>query len=63
MIESLDRIPQLKRVNLLVTKYCNLHCRMCDYKKRVTLNKRKDSSLSQIQSFIRELARSRSEVL
>jgi MoaA/NifB/PqqE/SkfB family radical SAM enzyme len=29
-IESISPI-KLKRVNLLVTKYCNLHCRMCDY--------------------------------
>ena len=24
----------LKRLNLLITKRCNLHCRMCDYRLR-----------------------------
>lgn len=54
MIKPLEQIPQLKRLNLSVTKFCNLHCRMCDYPKFSQFEKQ--LSCEQIKLVIRESA-------
>jgi MoaA/NifB/PqqE/SkfB family radical SAM enzyme len=62
MTESMEKKPVIKRLNLLVTKHCNLHCRMCDYPQFSSFYD-KDFSLEQLKSVIREIAALGGELL
>jgi MoaA/NifB/PqqE/SkfB family radical SAM enzyme len=62
MTEPVKKIPHVKRLNLLVTKYCNLHCRMCDYKHFSPFYDQ-ELSLDQLKSVIQEMAALGGEVL
>lgn len=55
MTESVKKTPQIKRLNLLVTKYCNLRCRMCDYTKFKQACDQ-ELSLPLLKSIIKEFA-------
>ncbi len=45
---------KLKRINLLVAKYCNLRCRMCDYRINTIITKQ--LSFEQISTLLNEAA-------
>lgn len=54
MIISGNKTPQLKRINLSVTRLCNLHCRMCDLPK---LNSgENDMTLDKLKAMLSEAA-------
>ncbi|HEX3045262.1 MAG TPA: radical SAM protein [Bacillota bacterium] len=61
MKESSETTLGLERVNLSVTKFCNLHCRMCDFKKihRPVRN----FSLDTVKTIIKEMAALGAKVL
>ncbi|HEX3045265.1 MAG TPA: radical SAM protein [Bacillota bacterium] len=47
-----QKAAQLDRVNFSITKHCNLHCRMCDYKKMHS--RTKDFPLDRVKAIIQE---------
>lgn len=53
-IDSDNLKIKLKRINLLVSKHCNLRCRMCDYRLNTILTKQ--LSLEQITDLLRDAA-------
>jgi MoaA/NifB/PqqE/SkfB family radical SAM enzyme len=63
MSNSVEQPPhlKLKRVNLLVSKSCNLHCRMCDYPEFYPENQ--EMPFGQIRQIINEIKILGAEVL
>jgi MoaA/NifB/PqqE/SkfB family radical SAM enzyme len=55
MNESVKDMPPIQRLNLVTTKYCNLNCRMCDWKKSFPLFM-PEPSFDQWKSVIQEFA-------
>jgi MoaA/NifB/PqqE/SkfB family radical SAM enzyme len=53
MNQMTEPTTQIKRLNLLVTKYCNLHCRMCDFTQHYPDD---ELSLELLRSIIKEFA-------
>lgn len=55
MNEIVRETPPIQRLNLSITKFCNLHCRMCDWKKFFPRDQ-PEPSFDQWKSVIQEFA-------